>query len=254
MIFVVATVPPHSSDEIGLVIVSPSGELLRSKRVDLDGVARFLHEWLAVPSIQVVFVCALLSGMNTTIMRRHLEELGYYNVSFNGMAYCSLTNDQLIDKSDLEMEEIAGFFADHLAIDTPGVSYFPIYQTNVYVTLTYDTKCGFTIAAGTIYHGVQLAQRLHYNADICETLIPWLSKPLLYRLILVCNYLSIDAIEAVNKVIDHHCQSLDNLYRVEMTLATANFRRFCREESRKPNYNFARAVLEEFIVQKRLQH
>lgn len=253
MIFVVVTVPHGSADEIELGVVTPYGELIRRDRVNLDSVSVFLQDWLMVPSTQVIFVASLLSGMNTAILRRHLEDLGFYNVSFNGIAYCSLTDVQLLDKYNETLEVVAEYFAHHLAVDTQGHVYAPFYRTEVYVALTYDASCGFTLAAGTLFHGVQLSKRLHYNSDICEALIPWLSKPLFYNIVLICNYLSSDALAVVNKVLTHHLCSLSQLDVTRMDVATANFLQFCRGDRKKPNYNFARAVLEEFIVQKRLR-
>lgn len=253
LVFVVVTVPSNSVDEIGLVTVSEDGELLGSALVDLDHTLPFLQEWLSSPNTHVAFVCTFLSGRNTTVLRRFIEHAGYYNISFNGIAYSSLTGAQLVGRYEDSMFDIASFFAKHLCINQNIISSLPSYRVTIYVACVRDKSYDMTLAAGTTLHGVQIARRLHYDSDVCEVLTPWTSKPQFYNIVLIDNYLCTQTLHAICKLLLHHGHTIDITRREYMKLPEREFKQLCRVDAHKPSYMFAKEVLKEFIVRKRMQ-
>jgi hypothetical protein len=253
LVFVVVTVPSNSVDEIGLVAVSEDGEILGSALVDLDHTLPFLQEWLSSPNTQVVFVCTFLSGRNTTVLRRFIEQAGYYNISFNGIAYSSLTGAQLISRYEDSMFDIARYFANHLCISQNIIPTLSSYRVTVYVACVRDKSYDLTLAAGTTLHGVQVARRLHYDSDVCEVLTPWTSKPHFYNIVLIGNYLCTQTLHAICNLLLRHGHTIDVARREYMKISEREFKQLCRVDSCKPNYMLAKEVLSEFIVRKRMQ-
>lgn len=253
LIFVIVTVPQDSNNELCLVVANEAGGIIKYKRVEMDNVADYLSDWLGLPLIRIVFVCTVLSGRNATVLRNYFDELGYNNINYNGIAYSSLTAAQFLHYRDENAIEVAHLFLDHLAIDNAGHMHDPSYHTNVYLSCTYERAHSFTIAAGTLEHGVQVAQQIHYTTDICGLLLPWFSKPRLYKIIIVSNFTSIDGLSRVECALSRHGLSLKNVEREEMKINPQAFQKFARVNEYWPGHLFAKVVLEEFIVQKRMQ-
>ena len=253
LIFVIVTVPENSNNELCLVVANDAGSIIKYKRVEMDEVADFLKDWLGLPLVRLVFVCTVLSGRNCCVLRNYFDELGYTNINYNGLAYSSLTAAQFLHYHNDTVLDIAHVFLDHLAVDHSGYMYEPIYQTNVYLSCTYERAHSFTVAAGTIEHGVQVAQQIHYTTDICGLLLPWFSKPRLYKIVIISNFTSIDGLSRVECALSRHGLSLKNVAREEMKIKHSSFQKFARVNEYWPGHLFAKVVLEEFIVQKRMQ-
>lgn len=250
LIFVVATVPPGSKHEIGMVVVDVKGEVLAHGREELDGVSRFLEPWLTRPCARIKFVCALLSARNACVLSRYLHALGYYEVSYNGIAYTCLTPDVLDESTKGDIFNVARCFASHIIETTDGLPYLP-RRTNVYLVCAHAEGCGLSIAAGTLHDGVQLAINAHYLSDICEALLPWFSKQTHYRIVFVRNYVTNYAWNSVNKALQRHTYSLRGLPVEKLVDPDKRLGRFFLKDIDEPGFVFARCVLETFIVHRR---
>lgn len=253
LVFVIITVPQNSDNELCLVVANDSGTVVNYKRVEMDEMADFLSQWLDMPLIRLVFVCTMLSGRNVTVLRNYFDEHGHFNINYNGLAYCSLTSAQFLHYRHDNPLDVAHAFLEHLAVDNSGYMYEPSYQTNVYLSCTYERAHSFTLAAGTLQHGVQVAQRIHYTTDICGLLLPWFSKPRLYKIIIISNFTSIDGLSRIECALSRHGRSLINVEREEMKVSPKSVQQFARFNEYWPDKIFAKMVLEEFIVQKRMQ-
>jgi hypothetical protein len=250
LIFVVVTVVPDSADEIGLVVIDAGGDTLKFGQTNLDGVDEFLAPWLVVQHVHVKFVCSLLSGKNTRILARHLADLGHHNVSYNGIAYSSLTDYDLLAYVDEDMFDIGYVFSMHIedhifACGQP--------RTPVFFVCAYGKHTGLSVAAGTLYHGVQVARRVRYATDICETLLPWFTKPSHYEMILVSNYSTCHVLQKVEGALSLHACTLGGISTARIHDKHERLGKFLLLEADKPGFVFAGALLEMFIIQERIK-
>lgn len=251
LIFVVVTVVPSSDDKIGLIVISGGGDTLKFGEADLDGIDDFLLPWLVTPHVNVKFVCSLLSGKNTRIMARHLADLGYHNVSYNGIAYSSLTDDDLLAYVNHDMFDIGYVFSSHIEDDVFSCVYEE--RTKVFFICTYGKHSGLSIAAGTLYYGVQVARRIFYATDICEVLLPWFTKPAHYEMVLVKNHSSRCALNKVESALSLHACTLRDVTVVNANDTRGNIGKFCLCEADAPGFVYARALLELFIIEERMK-
>lgn len=235
---------------IDMAVINAHGELVARDRSKLRDVPRVLRPWLSRMGTRIKFVCSLLTSFDQTVFARYMHEHGYYDVAYNGVAYTSLLPDALVQKSRDDLHDVAEFFGAHI-VESTDDQFMRHQRIPVYVACTYNKPSGISIAAGTIERGVEIAVPAHYASDICEALLPWFTKQACYQLFFVANYSTRYSRESVDKALGRRGYSLSKLPLVTLSDPDERLGRFFLTMADAPGFNFARCVLDAFIVEQR---